>query len=112
MDTTREGTGGSAGCEGYEKTGGTRKKLIADHRAALIPFLRILRARRRERSFLYYTIAATRSASILSRSNDGDGKSELHRSCAGVRLLRVHARAIPRERGEERERESGPVERR
>lgn len=58
----------------YEKVGGTRKKLIADHCATFASFLRILRARRRECSFLYYTIVMTRSASILSRPNDEDGK--------------------------------------
>lgn len=62
----RKNESASASCEGYEKTIGTRKKLIADHCDTRAPFLHILRARRRECSFLYYTIAATRSASILS----------------------------------------------
>lgn len=93
----RDGTGGSAGCEGYEKTGGTRKKLIEDHR------------RHSFHSYVFYTRAGVNArscitplqrqgaASILPRPNDGDGES-VHRSCAGVRLRAVHARAIPRER--------------
>lgn len=84
--------------KGTERLGrlGTRKKLTAQIAAALAPFLRILRARRRECSFLYYTIATTRSGSILSYPNDEDGKP-VHRVWAGVRL-RAHARVVLRER--------------
>lgn len=57
MDTT----GGSAGCEGYEKTGGTRKKLIADYRRHSFHSYVFYGRAGVKRSLLYYTIAATRS---------------------------------------------------
>lgn len=107
-----EGTEMSRICEGRGKAGGTRKRLIEDR--AVIPagnsrFILTYRVRERELAG-YYTIAATKSASISSRPRETRMET-VHREpgwCASSRTLE---RCREQDKESEREQES-EVERR